>query len=680
MKKLLLLIFCLFYSLFVKAQLSGTYTIGGTSPDYPNITSAVSSLSSAGLSGPVIFNIRDGVYNEQIDIWFPITPSNTITFQSESGDSSAVTISCNSLANTVFLGGGQTFYFKNLTIKNLTGVGTAIDMSSGKLYVENCKLSAAYYAISSNASLINVINSTLIGKTSIGYASAGAIIKNNIIHTLVGTPSLRVSYSPGVQIINNEFNNGAFISFCNNCKYIGNKSFNTFSIGSSDYSQISNNFFYNYVQFWSNNCNIYNNNFAVNNLLDCQSYYGVYKNNNFPKSFYFNYGFSTDTFINNNYSEPTTGWWDTNPYYFDPQYVDSTDLHAQNSHLVGFGLHIPTVLFDIDSVSRQFFPSIGANEICISTDSVNLSCADSVSLVLCNFINNLNVVWSPTTGLSDATISNPKASPNVSTVYYGTDTISGIIDSIKIKVVPFQVIANNDTLLKCGDSIMLNATFNSGVTYIWSPSVGLSNPNIQRPWAKPYNNITYTVTAINPLCGNTIDSVKITIDSLPRANYALSSITGLTVVFNNQSSCADTYSWDFGDGGNSTLYNPSHTYGSSGLYVITLIACNSWGCDTVAYYLNVSNTGVIENNNVNSFTISPNPSNGQFELSFEQPLADDKTIEISDLLGSIVFTEKLMHFSGSYRKQIDLTSLNKGIYIIELKGNNTNSTKKILFN
>lgn len=680
MKKLLLLIFCLLDSLLGKAQMSGTYTIGGTSPDYLNITSAVSSLSSAGLSGPVIFNIRDGVYNEQIDIWFPITPTNTITFQSEAGDSSAVTISCNALATTVVLGGGQTFYFKNLTIKNLTGIGTAIDISSGKLYVESCKLSAAYYAIQSSASLINVINSTLIGKTSIGYASAGAIIKNNIMHSLIGWPTIQASYCPGIEIINNEFGEGVSLAFCNNTKYIGNKSLNNFSIGSSDYSQISNNFFYYNVQFWSNYCNIYNNNFAVNNLLDCQSYYGFYKNNNFPKSFYFNYGFSSNTFINNNYSEPTTGWWDTNPYYFDPQYIDTLNLHAQNPQLISKGVYISTVIFDIDSLSRSNPPSIGANEICISADSLNLSCGDSVPLVLCSFLNNPNIVWSPVIGLSDSSISKPIASPSTSTIYYASDTITGLVDSIKINVNTFQVISNNDTLLLCGDSIMLNATFNAGVTYLWSPSIGLSNPNIQRPWAKPYANITYTVTAINPLCGNTIDSVRITIDSLPRANYALLSVTGLTLVFNNQSTCADTYSWNFGDGDTSTLFNPNHTFASSGLYVVTLIACNSYGCDTVAYYVNVSNVGVEENNNANSFIISPNPSNGQFEISFEQLFAEDKTIEILDLLGRIVYSENLIHFSGSYRKQIDLTFLNKGIYIIDLKGKNSTSAKKLIFN
>jgi gliding motility-associated-like protein len=42
------------------------------------------------------------------------------------------------------------------------------------------------------------------------------------------------------------------------------------------------------------------------------------------------------------------------------------------------------------------------------------------------------------------------------------------------------------------------------------------------------------------------------------------------------------WQWDFGDGGTSTLQNPSHTYTAYGLYTVTLIATNGFGCkDTI---------------------------------------------------------------------------------------------------
>lgn len=77
-----------------RLPLSGTYTIGGTTPDFATLKDAVSDLNQFFTCGPVVFKIRDGIYNEQIELDSIPTVSavNTITFESESLDSSAVTI------------------------------------------------------------------------------------------------------------------------------------------------------------------------------------------------------------------------------------------------------------------------------------------------------------------------------------------------------------------------------------------------------------------------------------------------------------------------------------------------------------------------------------------------------------------------------------------------------------
>lgn len=46
-----------------RAQLAGTYTIGGASPDYAGIPAAVTDLVAQGVSGNVIFQIRPGTYS-----------------------------------------------------------------------------------------------------------------------------------------------------------------------------------------------------------------------------------------------------------------------------------------------------------------------------------------------------------------------------------------------------------------------------------------------------------------------------------------------------------------------------------------------------------------------------------------------------------------------------------------
>lgn len=69
----------------------------------------------------------------------------------------------------------------------------------------------------------------------------------------------------------------------------------------------------------------------------------------------------------------------------------------------------------------------------------------------------------------------------------------------------------------------------------------------------------------------------------PVADFSADSTNGavpFTVNFTDQSSNADSWSWDFGDGGTSNLQNPSHTYNSAGNYTVTLTATNANGNDT----------------------------------------------------------------------------------------------------
>ena len=77
-----------------RLPLSGVYSIGGTTPDFTTIRNAVRDLNQFYTCGPVTFKIRNGVYNEQVEVdSIPtVSSTNTITFESESLDSSAVTI------------------------------------------------------------------------------------------------------------------------------------------------------------------------------------------------------------------------------------------------------------------------------------------------------------------------------------------------------------------------------------------------------------------------------------------------------------------------------------------------------------------------------------------------------------------------------------------------------------
>jgi gliding motility-associated-like protein len=105
----------------------------------------------------------------------------------------------------------------------------------------------------------------------------------------------------------------------------------------------------------------------------------------------------------------------------------------------------------------------------------------------------------------------------------------------------------------------------------------------------------YTIRLNNSYAACT-DSVSRTIRVLPKPTAAF---TGdrlfrcgpdLTVNFQNTSAGAVSWQWSFGDGGTSTLQNPSHTYTSYGTFDVQLIATNATGCsDTLrrTAYVNI---------------------------------------------------------------------------------------------
>jgi hypothetical protein len=88
----LLLAFCfLLFSQFLFSQpLSGNYTVGGSNPDFATLQDAANALNVNGISSPIFFNIRPGVYMENggnntvlilDEVVAGLSESNRITFQ-----------------------------------------------------------------------------------------------------------------------------------------------------------------------------------------------------------------------------------------------------------------------------------------------------------------------------------------------------------------------------------------------------------------------------------------------------------------------------------------------------------------------------------------------------------------------------------------------------------------------
>jgi len=91
-----------------------------------------------------------------------------------------------------------------------------------------------------------------------------------------------------------------------------------------------------------------------------------------------------------------------------------------------------------------------------------------------------------------------------------------------------------------------------------------------------------------------------------------------------------------------------------------------------------SAVGVPEEPIASEFSIYPNPSKGIFTIDIDLSSNDNYSLIIKDMLGKTVFEESTMTGAGYYQKQIDLSSLPIGAYIVFLRNENGHLARKIL--
>ena len=172
--------------------------------------------------------------------------------------------------------------------------------------------------------------------------------------------------------------------------------------------------------------------------------------------------------------------------------------------------------------------------------------------------------WSPTAGLSNANIANPTANPGSTTTYTLTINDSGGCSDTDQTVVtvnetpPNANAGANQTTTCTNPTQVLSGS--GGGTYSWSPSTGLSNPNIANPTANPASNQTYTLTVTGTNGCTDTDAVTVTVNETPpNANAGANQTTTCTnptqVLLG---SGGGTYSWSPSAGlSNPNIANPT---------------------------------------------------------------------------------------------------------------------------
>ncbi|MBP1929675.1 PKD repeat protein [Methanolinea mesophila] len=140
----------------------------------------------------------------------------------------------------------------------------------------------------------------------------------------------------------------------------------------------------------------------------------------------------------------------------------------------------------------------------------------------------------------------------------------------------------------------------SGVPTSWIWNFGDGTSSIEQNPLHTYSSTgVYSVAlTVENAYGTNTRTINdyIAVGIIPEANFVGTPRDGpapMTVQFNDLSSGSpDRWTWDFGDGEQSVLRNPSHVYLKPGSYTVTLTAANTFGSNTriQSNYIHVSET------------------------------------------------------------------------------------------
>lgn len=214
----------------------------------------------------------------------------------------------------------------------------------------------------------------------------------------------------------------------------------------------------------------------------------------------------------------------------------------------------------------------GANG-CISLDSVTVTvlpqpavttiadtaiCSGGSVNLLTSSVNGNSYSWSPTQGLSNASLQSPLASPLANTQYIITvnpGTLCFAKDTVNIAVNHLPVVQTSpDTTLCSGASVQLSALAGGNVSYSWSPQNGISNPFVNNPVVSPTTPTIYTVTVTDANKCSAQSSVRVNV--IPQPVFAITpAIKEICVgdVVTLTASGGDIYQWSPAE----TIVSPS---------------------------------------------------------------------------------------------------------------------------
>lgn len=326
-----------------------------------------------------------------------------------------------------------------------------------------------------------------------------------------------------------------------------------------------------------------------------------------------------------------------------------------------------------DGSMNQFFQVTGDGTFSVTVGNAGCSVTDSIQV---DFIT-INVNLGNDTILCAGENLNLNADPQYADYLWNTGEVTSQIlvdtsgmyvvtvsqagceefDSIYVEFELVQASFNFEDSIECDGNVF--HFYDNSFTNIefWTWDFGDGNNSNQADVSHTYlsssvYDVSLEVESINGCVDDTVITITSVFNQTPSAAFSVSmnpAEVGELLSFNNQSINATHWDWNFGDGENSILENPTHNYFTEGSFTITLVASNEGCLDT--FQLNLIIQAPLIFYVPNSFTPNGDESNQNFMPVLTSGVdVNDYHLLIYNRWGQLIFESRdvLIGWDGTY--------------------------------
>ena len=253
-------------------------------------------------------------------------------------------------------------------------------------------------------------------------------------------------------------------------------------------------------------------------------------------------------------------------------------------------------------------------------------------------------------------------------------------DTLTLLSLPSATVSVNQAIGCTPHSAQFTGQNPSNVTsWLWTFQGGVPATSTDRSPQVIYTTsgvyrVTLRVSNAAGFNTTTLDSF-VRVQPTPIAKFIVTSIDSTLATFENQSSNAQTYRWDFGDGTGSAEYNPPpHRYYRNRNYTVTLQALNNVCGAVITQSVPIFVVGT-QDTEGSQLSLSPNPTDGNVTLHVKTPLGIGATVNVSNVDGRIL---KRVPLSTESVQNLDFNDLPNGVYFLQFRSEKGNFVRKII--